>query len=101
MTEIRFSNRGFSSFVIDRGVLRVKARADARPPDGRRGLDSCAPPVCWAFMRSTLGADRRSGQAGTSCQVVPAAIMALRRTMSFRMQAVRATLGGFPRSMRR
>jgi transposase len=76
---------------------RCSASRRARPrarPSGGSGLDPSAPPVSPASMRSTPGVDRSVGQAGRSCQVVPAASMAFRRTTSLRLQAAKATLGG-------
>jgi hypothetical protein len=96
-----FSNRGFSSFVVDRRCSASRLALTRARPMGGCGLDPCAPPVCCASMRSAPSAGRGTGQVGTSCQTAPAAIMALRRTMSFLMQAVRATLGGLPRATRR
>jgi hypothetical protein len=86
---------------MDRGCSASRrARTRARPAGGF-GLDPCAPPVRLASMRSTPGADRFVGQAGSSRHGVPAASMALRRTTSFLMQAAKATLGGLPRPTKR
>ena len=91
------SNHLVDSGVYEPVVLRVKARADARPPFGRlAALTGPRARFVGFGMRSAASADRRQRLGGIS-QVRLLASKGLRRTISLCRQATSATFAGFPR----